>query len=494
MRTVFTFVLLLFIVHNVLVAQSIITSRTIDFSSRANGSIGPFDEGRQIILVDSNTYLSQVGVCKYSYVISSQAYFNPTLLISDSSLNLIDTISFPDTASTLKVCYDARYKRIWMVSIDLSTYSLRFRKITLNGEVLVHFFWPSTSNTLLLSGNIQKLYPDDNGGFYMLSSRPTTLNGQNVEPWMVSRFDSTGTVLWQQEYIYNYAYGRPQYLEKLPNGKLFVSGYAGRQIYSIEIDPATGNATNRKVIYNYPAANRGWSRGHAIRCANGGYFIEAFCPRSVFERDSSYALVAVDSSFHTTWQNYSKYTAISPIAIKDTTVWLMKNDSNITMSYSHYDFNGSRLHKIILFRAQNFDANHINDVAHFSNGNAAFIGSTGLSPYTGGALYFCKISRIGVPYNPTYPAWPPIPTSDTTTAVASINNEPALQLYPNPGHATMHVSHTGELFLYNLQGQLVLHRSTQAGDVVSTSSLPSGAYLAHFQTKTGWLTSRWIKE
>jgi hypothetical protein len=366
--------------------------------------------------------------------------------------------------------------------------------LNLAGEVLSYSTWPRVSSTLLIPDNIQSIYPDGSGGFYLLGSRPTTMSGQSVEPWMVSRFDSTGTVLWQQEYIYNYAYGRPQYLEKLTNGKLFVSGYAGRQIYSLEIDPVNGNATNRKVIYNYPDPTIGWSQGHAIRCANGGYFVRAYCPRITSGQDSSAALAIVDSSLRTTWQNYSRFPGVSPIAIKDSTVWLMKNDNNTNMCYSHYDMNGNRLHNIILFTTNDFDANHLNDVAHYSNGNAAFIGSTNQPSYVGGALYFCKISRIGVPYNPTYPAWPPVATSDTTTAVASISNEPALQLYPNPGQATMHVSHTGELYLYNLQGQLVIQRSTQAGDVISTSSLPSGAYLAHFQIKTGWLTSRWVKE
>jgi hypothetical protein len=380
-----------------------------------------------------------------------------------------------------------------MVSVDISNDLLRFRKITLNGEVLVNFFWPSTSSTSLQLGIIQKIYPDDNGGFYTLSARPTTLNGQYVEPWMVSRFDSSGNVLWQREFIYTYAYGRPQYMEKLSNGKLFVSGYAGSQIYSLELDPATGLASNRKIIYNYPVSTIAWTDGHAIRCANGSYFIRAYCNRFSAGQDSSSVLAIVDSSLNTTFENYSRYPASNPIAINDSTIWLMKNDSDITTSYSHYDLTGRRLHKIVLFNTNNFQGNLLNDVAHYRNGNAAFIGTTSRSPYQGGALYFCKISRIGVPYNPTYPAWPPVPTSDTT-AISSISNEPALQLYPNPGHATMHVSHTGELYLYNLQGQLVMQRTTQAGDVISASSLPSGAYLAHFHTKTGWLTSRWIKE
>jgi hypothetical protein len=380
-----------------------------------------------------------------------------------------------------------------MVNIGYLSYSFKFRKLNLRGEVLVENTWPGSSSTFLISGNIQKLYPDNQGGFYMLSSRPTTFNGQNVEPWMVSRFDSSGNVLWQREYLYNFAYGKPQYLEKLANGKLYVSGYAGREIYTLEIDPATGTASNRKIIYNY-ASNNAFYYGYAVRMANGGYYVTGRSDRRSPNRDSISVRAMVDSTLNTQWQIYSLNLEYNPLSIADTTVWLVRKDSAYAISYEHYDFSGNLLHRIRLFTGYVYSGCAINDVAHYRNGTAAFIGTLDNNFYVGGALYFCKISRIGVPYNPTYPAWPPLPTSDTTTAIASISNEPALQLYPNPGHATMHVSHTGTLRLYNLQGQLVFQRSTQAGDVISTSSLPSGAYLAHFQTKTGWLTSRWIKE
>jgi hypothetical protein len=111
MKRILILILLLFTIQNLLNAQSIISSRIVDFSV-ANVDYVPDDQGNQVNIVDSNTYLSQVRIGKKAYYIRAGIYFNPSLLISDSSFNFTDTISFPDTARNTKICYDKNRKQM----------------------------------------------------------------------------------------------------------------------------------------------------------------------------------------------------------------------------------------------------------------------------------------------------------------------------------------------------------------------------------------------
>jgi len=490
---IIVFVLLVLESSSSVFAQSVFYSRINDYSNAAVTNLGN-DEGNEIIIADSNNYIMNVKLGVTQIVSGRIVYCTPNILITDSLFNVKDTIIIPDTSYQNKICYDKKSRNIWLASYNNYPTRLTLIKLDLEGNVLASMVYSGDTMGMVMPYAIFKTYPDAQGGLYLLAVRSTVSAGQNVDPWMICRFDSNGVIRWQKEYIFTYRYGKPWYMEKMPDGQLYVSGTSGREITAAIIDTATGILLSRNVIYRYPS-NRAWFYGYAMRYPIGGYYVMASCQRATSDQDSSNARVYLDSNLVVQWKTFSRLKAYVPSVMQDSTIWTLRNDSSSSYSYEHYSIDGNLLHSIILSRDPGAAGDHIiNDVAHFSNGSAAFIGTIDNSTYVPGALYFCKISQLGLPYNPTYPAYPPLPQRIDTLATQALSNEPALQLYPNPGNNTLHISHTGDLLMYNMQGQLVVQKSVQAGDVINTGSLPSGCYLARFRTRTAWLQAKWAKE
>jgi outer membrane protein assembly factor BamB len=114
--------------------------------------------------------------------------------------------------------------------------------------------------------NSVKLLPSSDGGFYMLANRNRRVGSVSTEPWQISRFDSLGIRRWVREFTYTYAFGNPKGGEILPNGNLFVTGWAGREIYGLEIDTIYELKRNMSGFQKYVSdsyKNRGVDSGVA---------------------------------------------------------------------------------------------------------------------------------------------------------------------------------------------------------------------------------------
>ena len=168
----------------------------------------------------------------------------------------------------------------------------------------------------------------------------------------------------------------------------------------------------------------------------------------------------------------------------DSTFWLgTKVDSNSI--YQRMGPDSTVLHSIILSTDVGSNYTGVSYSGHFNDQSAIFGGTTQRSTTQGTALYFCKIDSIGTPYNPVYPPVGPVLSSNQ-----KVNQEPNLQVYPNPFTNTLRLSHKGTAQLLDVHGRVIISQPVEAGEELKVGSLPKGMYLLRLQSVGGKLYVR----
>jgi hypothetical protein len=235
---------------------------------------------RDLLIQDTSAFFANVASSSFQYPTSSSVYLAPLIVKYNSQGYSQDTIILEDSTFYIYSTIDRSRKRIW-VAYRTENYPYTrtvIEKINFRGFTIVRKDFQGADRIDSLPATIYKLLPASDGGFYMLGGRNRRIGTQNTEPWQISRFDSLGNRRWVREYLYTYAFGNPTGGEFLPNGNLFVSGWAGREIYGIEIDTATGNMVNRKVFFTHPE-NAGWFFSSVHRAADG-YIVTGYDSRN----------------------------------------------------------------------------------------------------------------------------------------------------------------------------------------------------------------------
>jgi len=491
--------LILLLKISIVYSQNVVLQNYLDFSTRANSRVADSDEGQQIIVVDSNSLLCGVYLGKYAYSIIGTVFYKPAFIVTDSLFNPRDTVYFSDTVWQTKITYDRKHKNVWMVSYLANQARFRFRRVNLQGHVLYQDLYPNNDSDFRIIIDSYNAYPDEEGGLYLLGKRSVTLNGRQTVLPSLSRFDSTGILLWQRDYDV-FIGGPNDYMEKLPNGNLFISGkFDSFNLGYLVVNPENGDLVSNRLLYTYRVGSSILGDSPYIsRTVTGGYFVSGAGSNVLSSlRDSASFMASLDSNSNIIWRKSSRYGTYISISCIDSTIWVIRYDSIRSYSIEHYKLDSFQLlHKIIINRGGLPVGNTrvLSDLATLRNKSVYMIGAIQTSTYPSGVIFLNKLSNIGVAYNPFYQPYPPLPQRIDTLSTQALSNEPALQLYPNPGNNSLHISHTGDLHLYNMQGQLVVNKSVQAGDMINTSSLPSGCYLARFRTRTAWLQAKWVKE
>jgi len=474
MKKIIIFLLIMvgFAHHNF--SQSLVWEKIIDIDYR----IGSRDEVIGLNISDTSRLFLDVISSKYS---RSTGFKNPVILVCNGSGNAIDTIVNDDTCNGSYSTIDRIRKRLWLAYRTENYPFTRtvIEKKNYRGFTIVRkdFIGPDLIDSL--PAYLYKLLPGTDGGFYMLSGRNRVISGQNTEPWQVSRWDSLGNRRWVKEYLYTYAYGQPQQAEFLPNGNLFVSGWAGREIMSLEIDTASGRAVNRKLLFTHPQ-NTGWGYSEVKRCP-GGYYVTGGDGR--IGTDRRFFFGKFNDSLQMQWGGLSRLGCINIFSLTDSSCWVQRDSERDR--YSHYlkfSPDSTLLHDIQISSVPDsiFSTCVLNAASHFNDRSAVFGGTIQTRNTRGTALYLCKIDSIGTPYNPVYPPVGPVPVSTKNRIV-----EPDLQVFPNPFTHTLRISHRGTMQLLDIHGRKVMAQAVEAGQEVNTGSLPRGMYLLRFTSIAG---------
>jgi len=456
-------------------SQSLVWERTID----TDLSLTSYEQTLGIDIADTGRIFQNFISSRYNV---SGGYFPQLILALNGSGIVIDTIINPDTSNGFYSTIDRSRKRLWIAfRTENSRYPTTIvQKMNFRGFTLVRKDFRGSDWIDSLPAYIFKLLPAEDGGFYMLTGRNRFISGQNAQPWQVSRWDSLGNRRWVKEYLYTYAFGQPQQAEFLPNGNIFVSGWAGREIMALEIDTATGRAVNRKVLFTHPQ-NVGWGNVRVVR-SPGGYYIQGSDTRSGTNRRFLFARVEGTDSLRMVWGGLGTIALSYPTSMADTTVWVTRGIQNGNYKYLRFGPDSSLLVSINL--SSNIQTGPyfttLNSVAHFNDLSAVFGGNIQTPTTQGSALYLCKIDSIGTPYNPVYPPVGPVPVATKNRIV-----EPDLQVFPNPFTHTLRISHKGTMQLMDIHGRKVIAQAVEAGQELNTGSLPRGMYLLRFTSTAG---------
>jgi hypothetical protein len=445
----------------------------------------------QVILQDTGRIFCDVRSAKFTIFTARGNRTKPVIYSYNSQGSYLDSISVYDTTMGYLMCLNRTKKHFWFhYNVSNPPYNRTvFHRVNFRGFTLARRDFrltepqPDSMPTIF-----KKLIPAPDGGFYLLAARELTVANQAREHWQVSRWDSLANRRWVKEYVYNYAIGQPEHAEFLPNGNLFVSGYSGREIMGLEIDTANGRALERKLFYTFPNVTVGWQSGKATRTPQG-YLIEGIN----YSRDSSTLLALVNDSLSMVWSEIlPTNNKLDLIPMADSSFWYLRAQRRGSTTLNRMDYWYEKVDKnrnVIISINLNSDSNtvdrRIRSVAYISDGSAIFGGSVTTSSTVGSALYLLKIDRIGTPYNPVYPPVGPVLSSNQ-----NVNQEPNLQVYPNPFTNTLRLSHKGTAQLLDVHGRVIISQPVEAGEELKVGNLPKGMYLLRLQSVGGKLYVR----
>jgi hypothetical protein len=461
-------------------AQRVLWTKQIDYSGN---SLFKTDEFRDVHAYDTSTVFVNGNFHKHLFGYYFDVGFYPRMLKLNNRLDIVDTFVFPDTTKFYFSCLDVRKKRLWLV-YELRTLNegLVFRKIDFNGNTRALRVLDYNTSSLAdsIPRNLYKVLPAPDGGFFMLADRSRTINSVRTIQWQISRYDSLGARKWLREYLYDFTNGTPEDCEILPNGRLFVSGSMGRNIVGLELDTATGNLIRRRTLFTNPNPN-GWLTLF-VKPLPDGYLISgqdgSANSRRLFMKLSD-SLTTVWGSANTTVGRYG----FRPM--RDSSVWMVNQISNNNLH--HIKLSPDSVVLVDIPLVFNADSNntfvYIRSIIHFNDGSA-IIGGEGVAN-NNQDLYFCKIGNYGTPYNPIYPPVGPVLTSNQRQ-----NQEPNLQVYPNPFTNTLRLSHKGTAQLLDVHGRVVLSQPVEAGEELKVGNLSKGMYLLRLQSVGGKLYVR----
>ncbi len=439
-------------------------------------------------LVDTTEFFASAYSDRFRVQAPVGFLLKPLLIRFNSSGYPTDTLVFQDTTFNQLTTLDRSRKRFWRVfkNQNFPFTQLIFEKNNFRGFTLIRKDFQGVNRIDSLPSTIHKLLPASDGGFYILGSVTRRVGSQNTEPWQISRFDSLGNRRWVKEYLYRFAFGNPTGGEFLPNGNLFATGWAGREIYGLEIDTATGNMINRKVFFTHPE-NVGWGSANLVR-SPGGYYISGGDTRSGANRRFLFGrIVETSDSLRMVWGGFTTIASSFPNPMADSSVWVARRIQG--GNYKYFRFGPDSTLRIQINLSNNIQADNnyttIGSVAHFNDQSAIFGGNIQTPTTQGTALYFCKIDSIGTPYNPVYPPVGPVLTSNQRQ-----KQEPNLQVYPNPFTNTLRISHKGTAQLLDVHGRVILSQPVEAGEELKVGNLPKGMYLLRLQSVGGKLYVR----
>ena len=470
-------------------AQSVIWEKRLNFSFDGRSNLFSIDKLNDFHAFDTNTYFANGWFDKFSWTISGNVMNRPVMLKLNHLMQVVDTFVYNDTANGYLSCMDIQRKRIWIVLQNEGNFRSRnYRKIDFNGNTRAfrQQIRTNAENTDSLPAAMNLIHPAPDGGFFVMGMVRRRINNQNSEPWSISRFDSLGNRRWVKEYTFNYTSGRPFSAEMLPNGRLFVGGSMGRDVVGLELDTATGNILRNRVLFTHPR-NSGWIVLQ-IKTLPNGYILEG----GVGDPTANLTCIRLDDSLrivygssNTTIDHY----AFVPLA--DSSVWMIRRIGRI-YHYTKVNQDSTIQFDLVLTPGADTLYNYktFKAVAHFNNGEAILAGDQlgiidSVSRRDDPDLLFMKIGGYGTPYNPIYPPVGPVLSSNQKQ-----NQEPNLQVYPNPFTNTLRLSHKGTAQLLDVHGRVVISQPVEAGEELKVANLPKGMYLLRLQSVGGKLYVR----
>ncbi len=464
--------------------QSVVWETRFDFGASPN-EVNANDEFLDLSVLDTSIFFSSSRPTRH-IIFYGDAKYKPVVLKHNNRGIVIDTFVYFDTINSYRSVVDRNRRQLWMVYHKVGrSQRLVLQRIDLNGRLLQYTALPlgGVPNLDSMPKSIFKVIPASDGGFYIMATTPRTIASQSVTLWQVSRWDSVGQRKWVNEYTDRFVNGAPLQAEILTNGELMVSGWKGTEIIALHIDTSNGRQISRKVLFTNPR-NLGWFET-VVKKLPDGYFVSG----ADFGNPSQTVLLKLNDTLGRVWGGYpADFYARDIETLSDSSFWVVNKRPD------NYYYERFSKDSVLLFRLNltNYAPNEpkfgrYKGIGYFNDGSVV-IGGDRVFPMgtiQNSDLVFMKVANFGTPYNPIYPPVGPVLTSNKI-----LNQEPNLQVYPNPFTNTLRLSHKGNAQLLDVHGRVILSQPVEAGEELKVGNLPKGMYLLRLQSVGGKLYIR----
>ena len=340
-----------------------------------------------------------------------------------------------------------------------------------------NLFFRTTLDSNGKAPSIEKLIRTTDGNFLLIGTRLGLNNTSN--DMFALKFDQLGTVLWNNHYNANPNTGG-NHVEETPEGHYLLSGNAGSKIWRVEVD-SDGNQLSSNFLYQTPS------------------FVN-FDDKSLIKEAPFEKRLLAGTMVSNDAKNYLSMRSIT----NNTKIWGGESIGGIGKPFMHTD--GSFLFEIggpsSYFRKLNADSSlawqfsvdgtlgslgcGFNQLVYLSDSSAIGLGGVVYSNSQAIDFYFCRISNVGVPYDP----------SIAVSTKSKIKTE-SLIPYPNPVASSLvfkGLKEEGVLYLYDLKGQIVKELPIKPYQRVYLYDLEKGLYLYRIQTEKVFYSGKILKE
>ncbi len=261
----------------------------------------------------------------------------------------------------------------------------------------------------------------------------------------------------------------------LPNGKVLVIGPSNTGFRAIQLDSNGAIESNRSISFPFPP-NSSVIQASAKLLPNNN-FILAVTSRDNNSGSQNSRIVKYSPDWSSsTWQIED-----SSIIVKMSTHW---DNSFMVAGFpwvSKYDSSGTLLWRTGYYTlAVGQLPPVVTSVVYPQNGDVIIAGVYNSILGDREAMTI-RVSGMGQEYRPAEPR-PPLSVEK--------NQEPNLQVYPNPFTNTLRLSHKGTAQLLDVHGRVIIAQPVEAGEELKVGNLPKGMYLLRLQSVGGKLYVR----
>ncbi len=261
----------------------------------------------------------------------------------------------------------------------------------------------------------------------------------------------------------------------LPNGKVLVIGPSNTGFRAIQLDSNGAIESNRSISFPFPS-NSSVMQASAKLLPNNN-FILAVTSRDNNSGSQNSRIV----KYSPDWSSSSWQIEDSSIIVKMSVHW---DNSFMVAGFpwvSKYDSSGTLIWRSRYYEMPSFQLPPVvTSVVYPQNGDVLIAG--GYDPINGAReAMTIRVSGMGQEFRPAEPR-PPLSVEK--------NQEPNLQVYPNPFTNTLRLSHKGTAQLLDVHGRVIISQAVEAGEELKVGNLPKGMYLLRLQSVGGKLYVR----
>jgi len=341
-------------------------------------------------------------------------------------------------------------------------------------------FYRTVLDSIGEAPSIEKVIRTNDGNFLVVGSRRGLTSNLTVDMFAL-KFNALGQVLWNNRYNAN-PYSGGNHLEETPEGHYLLSGNAGSKIWRLEVD-SDGNQLNSNFLYQTPSFVNFNENTAVLLTPDSASSISGSVSGSVY----NYYF-----GKHKNAGNVKVWGGEQPGYMAKSLVNVDNSIIQYRATNAIFHLNRLRADSSVIWStnmSNRFSARSVilNSFIYLPDESAIALGYLFyLTTNQANDFYFCRISNVGIPYDPSI----------------IVSNQPKMKgeeltPYPNPVATSLvfkGLSAEGVLYIYDLKGKIVKEIPIKPYQRVYFSDVSKGLYLYRIQTTARYYSGKILKE